>query len=116
MEAEQKEAEVRAVAEREAALAKMTNEFETAVGGIVKAAVGGDFTQRVDLQGKSGLVLNVGTAINSLCANVAGALDDLIKMLNALADGDLTKRITAEYQGNFATLKDSANLTAERIG
>ena len=86
------------------------------MGGIVKAAVAGDFSQRVDLEGKSGLVLNVGGAINSLCENVAKALDDLMKMLNALAEGDLTQRITADYQGNFATLKDNANTTAERIG
>ena len=116
MEQEQKEAEKRSAAEREAAMQKMAAEFEAAVGGIVQAAVAGDFSQRVDLQGKTGLVLNIGTAINSLCENVAKALDDLIKMLNSLAEGDLTQRITAEYQGNFAVLKDNANKTAERIG
>ena len=116
MEAEQKENEKRAVAERQAAMQKMTDEFEAAVGGIVQAAVAGDFSQRVDLQGKTGLVLNVGSAINSLCENVAKALDELIAMLDALADGDLTERITGEYQGNFARLKDNANKTADRIG
>jgi len=94
---------------------KMADEFEAAVGGIVKAAVAGDFTQRVNVQGKTGLVLNVGSAINSLCENVAKALDDLIQMLNGLAEGDLTRRITAQYQGSFATLKDNANKTAEQI-
>ncbi len=116
MEQEQKEAERRTAAEREAAMQKMANEFEATVGGIVQAAVAGDFSQRVDLEGKTGMVLNVGTAINSLCENVARALDDLIHMLNALADGDLSQRITAQYQGNFAVLKDNANTTAERIG
>ena len=104
------------VAEREAAAQRMAEEFQAAVGGIVKAAVAGDFSQRVDLNGKSGLVLNVGTALNSLCQNVSKALDDLIGMLNALAAGDLTKRIAAQYQGNFALLKDNANTTAEQIG
>ena len=103
-------------AERDAAMQRVAQEFEATVGGIVQAAVAGDFTQRVDVQGKTGLVLNVGTAINSLCENVAKALDDLIKMLDALAEGDLTRRITADYQGNFAVLKDNANKTAERIG
>jgi methyl-accepting chemotaxis protein len=103
-------------AERDAAMQKVAQEFEATVGGIVQAAVAGDFSQRVDVQGKTGLVLNVGTAINSLCENVAKALDDLIKMLDALAEGDLTRRITADYQGNFAVLKDNANKTAERIG
>ena len=97
-------------------MAKMASEFEVAVGGIVTAAVAGDFSQRVNLQGKTGLVFNIGKALNSLCENVAKALDDLINMLNALAEGDLTQRITADYQGNFAILKDNANKTAERIG
>jgi methyl-accepting chemotaxis protein len=103
-------------AEREAAMQKMAQEFESTVGDIVRAAAAGDFSQRVDLHGKTGLVLNVGGAINSLCENVAKALDDLIKMLDALAEGDLTRRIAAEYQGDFAVLKDNANKTAERIG
>ena len=95
---------------------KAAEEFQEAVGSIVNAAVAGDFSQRVDLEGKTGLVLNVGTAINSLCGNVATALDDLVRMLNALSAGDLTQRITADYQGSFALLKDNANMTAERIG
>jgi methyl-accepting chemotaxis protein len=116
-EAEAKAAQEKlTAAERDAAMQKVAQEFEATVGGIVQAAVAGDFTQRVDVQGKTGLVLNVGTAINSLCENVAKALDDLIKMLDALAEGDLTRRITADYQGNFAVLKDNANKTAERIG
>jgi methyl-accepting chemotaxis protein len=116
MEAEQKAREAQSAAEREAAMQKMAHEFETAVGGIVKAAVAGDFSQRVDLEGKTGMVLNVGSAINSLCENVAKALDDLIGMLEALAAGDMTRRITSAYHGNFAVLKDNANSTAERIG
>jgi len=116
-EAEEKiEQDKRAAAERDAAMQKMADEFQAAVGGIVTAAVAGDFSQRVDLEGKTGLVLNIGTAINSLCENVAKALDDLINMLNALAEGNLTQRITAQYQGNFALLKDNANKTADRIG
>ncbi len=99
-------------ADRAAAEQKMAAEFEDAVGGLVQAAVAGDFSQRVDLDGKTGLVLNVGTSLNTLCQNVATALDDLIEMLDALAEGDLTKRITAHYEGNFATLKDNANKTA----
>jgi methyl-accepting chemotaxis protein len=116
-EAEEKiEQDKRAEAERQAVLQKMSDEFETAVGGIVHAAVAGDFSQRVDVSGKSGLVLNVGTAINSMCDNVGKALADFDRMLDALAGGDLLQRITAAYQGNFAQLKENANKTAERIG
>jgi len=102
--------------ERQAAMERIANEFQTTVGGIVQAAVAGDFSKRVDLHGKSGLVLNIGTAINSLCDNVAKALGDLIEMLSALAEGDLSRRITTAYQGDFAELKNNANTAAERIG
>ncbi len=105
-----------AEAERQAAMERIANEFQTTVGGIVQAAVAGDFSKRVDLHGKTGLVLNIGTAINSLCDNVAKALGDLIEMLSALAEGDLSRRITTAYQGDFAELKNNANTAAERIG
>jgi len=102
--------------ERQAALAKMADEFQATVGGIVEAAAAGDFSKRVALEGKSGLVLNVGTLINTLCDNVATALHDLVQMLAALAEGNLSERIVAEYQGDFAELKNNANTAAERIG
>jgi methyl-accepting chemotaxis protein len=99
MEAEQKEAEKRTAAERETAMRKMADEFEAAVGGIVQSAIAGDFSKRVDLNGKTGLVLNVGTMINSLCENVATALVDVIDMLRALADGNLTQRTPQAIRG-----------------
>ena len=114
--AEKVEQDRRAEAERQAALAKMADEFQTAVGDIVQAAAAGDFSRRVALEGKTGLVLNVGTLINGLCDNVAQALRDLVQMLAALAEGDLSERIVSEYRGDFATLKNNANTTAERIG
>jgi methyl-accepting chemotaxis protein len=116
MEAERAELDRRAAKEREAALQKVADEFEAAVGGVVQAAIDGDFSQRIDLAGKTGMVFNLGTALNRLCENVSAALDDFISMLDALSGGDLTKRITAAYSGNFAALKDNANATAEHIG
>ena len=116
LEQESKAAEQRAAATREAAAAEMASQFEAAVGGIVQSAVAGDFSKRVALDGKSGLILNVGTAINALCENVGKALGDLAMVLSALAKGDMTRRITADYQGEFAALKDNANATATGIG
>ena len=90
--------------------------IEGEIDGIVKAAVGGDFSKRVPLAGKKEFMLNLATAMNSLCDNTAKALQNLVGMLGALADGDLTQRITADYQGMFGQLKDDANKMAERIG
>ena len=89
---------------------------EREINGVVQAAVAGDFTKRVPAEGKKGFMLNLTTAVNGLCENVATALDDLVRMLSGLAEGNLTLRITADYQGAFATLKSDANTMAERIG
>ncbi len=90
--------------------------IETEVDDLVKAAVAGDFSQRVPVDGKSGFMLNLATAMNALCENTARAMQDLIGMLSALAGGDMTPRITAEYHGMFGQLKTDANTMAERIG
>ncbi len=90
--------------------------IEAEVDGLVKAAVAGDFSQRVPLEGKKEFMLNLATSMNALCENTGKALDDLAGMMSALADGDMTQRITAEYQGMFGKLKTDANMMAERIG
>ncbi len=94
----------------------MEKAIEAEIDEVVKAAVAGDFSRRLPLEGKKEFMLNLATAMNSLCENTASALDDLIAMLSSLAEGDLTARITAEYRGAFGTLKNDANTMAERIG
>jgi methyl-accepting chemotaxis protein len=115
MEAEQKAAEKLSAEERQVAMQKLTDDFEAAIGGIVKAAVVGDFSKRVALEGKEGFILNLGGAMNVLCENVATTMEDLAQMFGALAEGDFSRRITADYQGIFAVLKNDANSMADRI-
>jgi methyl-accepting chemotaxis protein len=109
------EQDKRAAAERAAAEARVMADLDAAVGGIVKSAMAGDFSQRVPLEGKDGVILNLSESMNAMCENVGKVMDDLVAMLGSLSDGDLTRRINAEYQGTFAVLKESANSTAEQL-
>jgi methyl-accepting chemotaxis protein len=115
MEAEQKAAEKLSAEERQASRQRLTDDLEATIGGIVKAAVVGDFSKRVALEGKEGFILNIGGAMNLLCENVATTMEDLAQMFGALAEGDFSRRITADYQGVFAVLKNDANAMADRI-
>jgi methyl-accepting chemotaxis protein len=108
-------ADRRAEEERAAATAKVMAEFDAAVGGIAKAAMAGDFSQRVSLEGKEGVIRNLAEAMNEMCDNIGKVMDDLVGMMGALSEGDLTKRIDADYQGAFGTLKNSANATAAKL-
>ncbi len=85
------------------------------IGAVVQAAMAGDFSQRLPLEGKEGVIRNLADAMNTMCDNIGKVMDDLVVMMGALAEGDLTKRISASYEGTFATLKDSANTTAEKL-
>ena len=104
-----------AIQERDAATERVMNEFDAAVGSVLNAAMAGDFSQRVPLEGKSGVILHLAGKMNAMCDNVGAVMDDLVSMMTALAEGDLTRRIEAEYCGTFAIMKDSANTTAERL-
>jgi methyl-accepting chemotaxis protein len=112
---EHAEQERAAAAARDAALAKVMDEFDAAVGGIAKAALSGDFSQRVPLEGKDGVILNLAETMNDMCENTGKVLEELVGMLGAMAEGDLSHHIDSDYQGTFAILKDSANLTAQRL-
>jgi methyl-accepting chemotaxis protein len=50
---------------------------EEEVGGVVKAAVAGDLTQRVPLEGKSGILLALAKAINELRDKFSGFVGDV---------------------------------------
>jgi methyl-accepting chemotaxis protein len=90
--------------------------IEEEVDGLVKAAIDGDFSNRIALEGKSGFMLNLSTSMNDLCANVAQTMNDFAELLGAMADGDLGRRITADYRGVFGKLKEDANRMTERLG
>ena len=89
--------------------------IEREVDAVVQAAAAGDFSKRIPTEGKTEFMLNLANAMNSLGDNTGKALDDLAEMLSAMAEGNLTPRITAEYHGMFGKLKTDANGMAERI-
>ncbi|MBS0356287.1 MAG: HAMP domain-containing protein, partial [Proteobacteria bacterium] len=94
-----------------------TNEVrvEQELAGLLQAAVAGDFARRLPLEGKAGFFATVAEGMNNLMGIVSTSLEDLARVLNAIARGDLTEKITAEYSGTFGQLKDDTNTTVERL-
>jgi methyl-accepting chemotaxis protein len=82
---------------------------------LADAAAAGDFSVRVDLAGKSGMILKVGESLNSLVGTVRGALAEVMEMMSRLAKGDLSKRIAGDYRGDLAKLKGDSNAMAEQL-
>ena len=42
-------------------------------------------------------------------------LEDVVQVLSGMAEGDLTRKISAEYEGTFGQLKNDANQTVARL-
>ena len=90
-------------------------EAELQIEALVQAAVAGDFSQRLSMDGKSGFFANLSTGMNQLVDTSEQGLSDVAQVLAAFAAGDLTRRIERDYSGLFGKVKDSANATAENL-
>ncbi len=88
---------------------------ENQIDALVQGAAAGDFGQRLSMEGKTGFFANLSSGMNQLMDTSEKGLTDVADMLAAFAEGDLTHRITREYQGLFGKVKDSANSTAENL-
>jgi methyl-accepting chemotaxis protein len=89
--------------------------IEKEVANIVNAANEGDFSRRIGLQGKEGFFKQLSEGMNSLMQTSEAALNEVARVLSALARGDLTEKITSDYQGTFGRLKDDSNKTVENL-
>ncbi len=88
---------------------------ELEVEAVVQAAVRGNFHLRVQQQNKHGFMLKIAEGLNSLTDTCERSLTDISRVLRAIADGDLTQRVNATYQGTFEQLKEGCNQTANKL-
>ncbi len=88
---------------------------EAELADVIRHAGQGDFSHHLDMAGRGAFFENMGRLINELMDNSARGLHDVAGVLNALAAGDLTKQITAEYQGTFGEVKNDLNTTVSRL-
>ncbi len=88
---------------------------EEELDNMVNAATQGDFSSRLNLTGKTGFFAKISEGMNILVTTCEQSLSDVAAVLAAVAEGDLTRRITHDYQGLFAKVKDSVNTTNENL-
>ncbi|ODT26267.1 MAG: hypothetical protein ABS35_11010, partial [Kaistia sp. SCN 65-12] len=113
--AEMTEAEaVRIIRDQEERV-KMMAELQQAFGGVVDAAIDGDFSKRVAAEFPDAELNALAGSVNSLVETVDRGLGETGEVLSALAQTDLTQRVHGQYGGAFARLKDDTNAVAERL-
>lgn len=100
-----------AVNQVKTSLRSINSEIKHLVGG----AVVGDFSRRGDADKYQHEFHAMVANLNQLMQICETSLNDVIRIMDALAQGDLTQKITQEYQGMFASLKNDANVTVGQL-
>ncbi|SEP79657.1 PAS domain-containing protein [Solimonas aquatica] len=88
---------------------------EREVGSIVQAAAQGEFRQRIGLQGKTGFFAMLASNLNQLLETSEQGLNEMGRVLAALAQGDLTQRVQGRFKGIFGKLQQDTNSSCEQL-
>lgn len=89
--------------------------IEEEIAAVVEAVAAGDFSGRVEEEGKQGFMLTLASGMNTISETCENGLSEVVHVLEALAEGDLTRRIENDYQGTFDQLKQSCNMSCEQL-
>ncbi|MGZ5027474.1 MAG: methyl-accepting chemotaxis protein [Methylobacter sp.] len=93
------------------ALLDISNEIKV----VVDAGLSGDFSKRSDKDRFEFMFKEILTNLNNLVETCDIGFNDVLRVANALAQGDLTQTITKDYPGLFGQTKDGVNVTVENL-
>ena len=82
---------------------------------LIEAAVAGDLDQRIDTSNYSGFMKGLGDQVNSMMQAVVDPIRESTRVIQSLAEGDLTKSMTGEFQGEFAVLSEALNDSMSKL-
>ncbi|MGH1351188.1 MAG: methyl-accepting chemotaxis protein [Methyloligellaceae bacterium] len=77
------------------------------------AAGKGDFTKSVQTENKQGFMLELANAINSTNDVSLRGLTEIKEIILSVSEGDLTSKVTGEYEGMFDEIKQALNSTID---
>ena len=82
---------------------------------VEAAAIRGDFSIKMDLQGKAGYTRELSELLNRLSDVTDTGLRDVSRVATSLSHGDLTRKITKDYAGLFGQTRDAVNATVDSL-
>lgn len=85
------------------------------IADVVLACARGDFSRRLTTDGREGFMFDLSNGVNRLCAATSSNLEQVRIVLEALARGDLERRVEGDYDGLLADIQAATNGTFDRI-
>ncbi len=85
------------------------------IDSIVNKVKNGQLNDRIDLSDKDGFFAQLSSGINELTDVVEQVVSEIAYVMSGVAEGDLTRTITKEYHGTFATCKEDINQSLHKL-
>jgi len=79
------------------------------VDNLIKDAISGKLTSRIDTTSYDGFMKVLGNNINGLMDAIVEPITDAIDVAQSLSNGDLSKTMNGQYAGEFLALADAMN-------
>jgi len=70
---------------------------------------------QADVRGVAGTWKDLTDSVNSMASNLTGQVRNIAQVTTAVANGDLSKKITAEVSGEIADLKETFNRMVDQL-
>jgi len=109
------EVEKEATTRRASAGAMAMAELQGKISEVVTAGVAGDLTKRIDARFEDHELTNLAEGVNRLMDTMDRGVTETGNVLAAMAQTDLTHRVTGAYHGAFARLKNDTNAVADKL-
>ena len=96
-------------------MAGFLEQFLNEQKNVLTHATAGNFEFSMATESRAGYQLELANGLNLLIQTCHLSLADVQRVIGAIAKGDLTQRIDAEFHGTFAQLKANSNATAQQL-
>jgi methyl-accepting chemotaxis protein len=90
---------------------KIEKEIENLVEGVKT----GNLSARIEMADKDGFFEKLSQGINELTDGIEGVFSDINNTMHSMATGDLSNKITNEYEGVYDDCKGSINATIDKL-
>lgn len=89
--------------------------IEKEIDDIVQAVKAGQLNSRIEMADKEGFFAKLSEGINELADVIEAVFSDVGSTMQSMANGDLTNRITNDYQGAYLVCKNDINATIDKL-
>ena len=92
------------------------NSFSSEVTRVAReVGTEGKLGGQADVRGASGVWRDLTDNVNLMAGNLTGQVRNIAEVTTAVAQGDLSRKITADVQGEILLLKDTINLMVDQL-